>query len=54
MRSLIVATVCLLAISSARSDRFGIDEAGDVPPSFWGSLLWIAVLVVGYILFKKK
>jgi len=54
MRSIFTAIVVFLVHTVASADRFGIEEAADTPVSLWGSLLWIAVLVLGYILFRKK
>jgi hypothetical protein len=54
MRHLFAAAFVVLGVTATRADRFGIDEASDSPVSLWGSVLWIAVLVLGYILFRKK
>ena len=54
MRHLFAAIFTLLLVSASRADRFGINEAGDAPVSFWGSVILIAVLVLGYFLFRKK
>ena len=43
----------LLAHLGAHADRFGVNEASDSPTSFRGALVWIAVLVLGYILWKE-
>ncbi len=54
MHQLFATTLALLAVSAARADRFGIDEAGDAPVSVWGSVIWIAIFALGYYLFRKK
>ena len=54
MRVAAVVGFLLLANLGAHADRFGVNEASDSPTSFWGSLIWIAVLVLGYFLWKKK